>query len=187
MEVLEFRKIKTSDRFDTKYEAWSRIYEYPLVLDIIKKYYKSNDISLHNSSWGFTGCHVTFKEEIDSLYPNCIHSDILKSNLEKTKVWDITTTPDTNWIENFDVAINISTLEEVNFDHVNIFHNLYKQVKPGGILICTFDIPGLQVNNFESLFNKTIDRFDNELNNHNSKTPAFSGRNLECGLMVVRK
>jgi hypothetical protein len=34
---------------------------------------------------------------------------------------------------------------------------------------------------------KTIDRFDNELNNHNSKTPAFSGRNLECGLMVVRK
>lgn len=187
MKVLEFRKIQTSDRADKKYEAWSRIYEYPLVLDMIKKYHDSDTLHLHNSSWGFQGCHVTFKNDLDTLTDNCIHSDIKYSSLPNTTIWDITKSCPEEWNNKFDIVLNVSTLEEVSYDHGEIFDNLMKQVRPGGLLICTFDLPGLDINYFENLFKINIQRFDNELNNHNSILPAFSNRNLECGVMVIRK
>ena len=43
MEVIEFRKILTSDIYDNQYNdgcAWSRPYEYPLVMNYVKKYIK---------------------------------------------------------------------------------------------------------------------------------------------------
>lgn len=187
MEVLEFRKIRTTDRFDKKYEAWSRIYEYPLVMDMISKYKNLSNLSLHNTSWGFEGCHVTFKEDLDIFSSKCLHSDIKHSNLPKTTIWDITKSPNTEWVDSFDVVINVSTLEEVNYDHLKIFNNLLLQVKPGGLLVCTFDLPGLELPKFETLFGKKIERFTNELNNHNSKLPAFPKRKLECGIMVIQK
>jgi len=187
MELLEFKKITLDDRVDKKYEAWSRIYEYPLVMDILEKYNKIEQPKIHNTSWGWEGCHIMFKNDLDELSENCIHSDLKKSNLPKTTIWDLTKKPLEGFRDNFDVVINVSTMEEVKFDHMSIFNNLLEQVKPEGILICTFDLPGLQLEKFESLFGKKIDRFNNEINGGVSILPDNRHKHLSCGLIVVKK
>jgi SAM-dependent methyltransferase len=190
MEIIEFRKITTDDTYNSRYNdgsAWSRVYEYQLVLDNIKKHYNDNLIKIHNSSWGFDGVHVLFKEELDKLYVNTIHSDVKPSNLKNTTIYDITKKEPTEWYENFDVVINVSTLEEVNYNHVDVFNNLYNQVKPGGLLICTFDLPGLQIHEFENLFNKKLVVNGTPLTNHNSKLKNIGPKTLECGIMVIKK
>jgi hypothetical protein len=191
MKVLEFRKITTNDEYNDYYNdgyAWSRVYEYQLVLDtILKNYGSDKSISIHNTSWGFQGVHVMFKEMIDISYPNALHSDIIKSDLLNTTFYDITKEPPQEWVERYDVVINVSTLEEVNHDHVSIFNNLYKQVKPNGLFIATFDLPGLQVNKFEDLFKQKLKSDEFNLTNHNSKLKNIGPSILECGLMVIKK
>lgn len=191
MEVLEFRKITIEDTYNEYYNdgyAWSRVYEYQLALDVIKKNFgESTEILIHNSSWGFTGVHVLFKEQLDKIYPNTLHTDIIKSELKNTNVYDITNKPPSDWIGNFDVVINISTLEEVSHNHLQIFENLYEQVKNNGLLICTFDLPGLDLDKFESFFGKKIEILNTPLTNHNSMLKNISSSILECGLMVVKK
>ena len=83
MKIVEFRYLTRDDLFDKKYSAWSRIYEYPYVLNKLKQL-NANEISMiHNTSWGFEGCHVTFKNDLDDIYTNTLHSDIKKSSLKK--------------------------------------------------------------------------------------------------------
>ena len=187
IKVLEFRKLRVTDRLDKKYGAWSRIYEYPLVLDVIKKYKNDTDISIHNSSWGFEGCHIIFKDDLDKTYKDVLHTDILPSKIDNTDVYDITKQPPEEYVEKFDVVINVSTVEEVKFDHITIFNNLLAQVKKGGILICTFDLPGLQLRKFEKLFGRKITTFDDDLNGSISANPNPKYKRLQCGLMVVEK
>lgn len=191
MELLEFRKVNVLDKYDESFNdgfAWSRIYEYPLVISLIEKYKgNSKDLLIHNSSWGFTGVHVTFKNFFDSIYPNTVHSDIKPSSLSKTFVYNITEPPTEDIIEKFDIVLNISTVEEVQYDQMKIFENLFKQVKKDGLLILTFDIPGLELNNFEAMFNKKIETSDNDLNGLNSKLVNKRWSGLNCGFMVVKK
>ena len=71
MKILEFRKITIDDQYNEKYNdgyAWSRVYEYQLVIDMINKYrgYNKEDL-VHNTSWGFQGVHVVFKKTLDEL------------------------------------------------------------------------------------------------------------------------
>lgn len=192
MKLREFRFINTEDRYDHDFNdgfAWSRVYEYPLVLDTIQKYCIENnkdDILIHNSSWGFEGVHVTFKDKLDSLYQS-EHSDIKYSHYKNTFSYDITKSPDDSLIDKYDVVINVSTLEEVAFDHIEVFNNLYNQVKPGGIIICTFDFPGLQLTRFENLFEVKIEDNKERLNGCNSKLPNKNCCNLETGYFVVEK
>lgn len=61
MVVIEFRYLTRNDVFDKKYIAWSRIYEYPSVLNMLKKLGATKKSTIHNSSWGFEGCHVHLK------------------------------------------------------------------------------------------------------------------------------
>lgn len=189
--LLDFRKINLSDEYSEYFNdglSWSRVYEYPLVINEIKKYYpKNQDIKIHNSSWGFQGIHVTFKNYLDSIYKNVIHSDIKYSNLEKTMVYDITKSPEDKYKEYFDVVINISTLEEVNFDHLQSFKNLFDQVKIGGLLIITFDLPGLQLNKFEILFDQKLKTSNMDINGFNSKLPFSIFGHLSCGIIVLKK
>jgi len=190
MKVLEYRYFNTTDNHDDYYNdgyAWSRIYEYPYVLNQIKNLYSSSDINIHNSSWGFEGIHILFKEKLESLYPNTISSDIKKSNHPNTIIYDITQPPPATFKESFDVVLNISTLEEVDNNHLNVFNNLFEQVKVGGYLICTFDIPGLQLYKFNTLFNKEIKEYDNCLTPQTSKLQNKSLDNLMCGVFVVQK
>jgi SAM-dependent methyltransferase len=191
MKLLEFRKLNLNDTYNDYYNdgyAWSRVYEYELVNQMIIKYSGYNkDYKIHNTSWGFQGIHIKYKNILDELYPLSIHSDILYSDLPKTLVLDITKSPNIEMKDTFDIVINISTLEEVSHDHLSIFNNLLEQVKPNGLLICTFDLPGLQVEKFESLFNQKLKTSDNDLNNNNSKLKNLSDSILECGIMVIRK
>jgi hypothetical protein len=189
-EVLEFRKINRNDIFDHSYNdgfAWSRIYEYPLVLNEIEKYFKDDKtIQIHNTSWGFQGIHVMFKNTLDSKYENVIHTDIVKSDLPKTSIYDITK-EDINLEKKFDAVINISTLEEVSDNHILILNNLFNQVKENGILIITFDIPGLQISEFEKLLNVNIKTSNNDISGINSELPNSYGQNLNCGILVLKK
>ena len=96
-------------------------------------------------------------------------------------------TVDARHEEQFDVVLNVSTVEEVDFNHVTILENLLKQVKPDGLLICTFDIPSLQLGEVELFINKEVERFDNELNGSVSVIPNHRYKHLTCGLLVIRK
>ncbi len=70
---------------------------------------------------------------------------------------------------------------------MKIFENLMKQLKKGGLLLLTFDLPGLELGKFETLFNMKIERFDNEINGGNSVNPTPKYKGLTCGLLVIRK
>lgn len=191
IEVLEFRKITTNDTYDPYYNdgaAWSRVYEYRLVLDLMQKLYPiTNESYIHNTSWGWEDTHIRFKNAIDAITKNALHSDINKSHLPKTEVWDITCQPPLKNLEHFDVVINISTVEEVDYDHIKIFNNLLSQVKVGGLLICTFDLPGLQVDKFEKCFGKKLITSDIDITGANSKLQNLTYAKLSCGIFVIKK
>jgi hypothetical protein len=59
-EIIEFRFLTTDDNYDLKYNWWSRIYEYKYVLDMISKLGGNSQSKIHNTSWGWEGCHVMF-------------------------------------------------------------------------------------------------------------------------------
>ncbi|MEI6971897.1 MAG: hypothetical protein WCL44_10315 [bacterium] len=187
IEVLEFRRINTADRFEMRFGWWSRIYEYPMVLDMINKHVGRKDICVHNTSWGFEGCHIAFKDILESSYEAVVNTDVQPSELPNTGVWDITTPPRTEYLNHFDVVVNVSTMEEVDCDHLSIFDNLFSQVKAGGILVCTFDLPGLQLKKFENLFGKVLATAGNDINGKISALPHMKYEHLTCGIMVVRK
>jgi SAM-dependent methyltransferase len=186
MKVLEFRKLTTDDKYDKQFSTWSRIYEYPMVLEMIEKYTPNNDIKIHNSSWGHQGCHITFKDILEEKFNKVTNTDINTSKIANTGIWDITQ-ENKEFEAKFDVVLNVSTVEEVNFNHVTILENLLKQVKPNGILICTFDIPGIQLGEIEVFINKKIKRFNNELNGSVSIIPNNRYAKLTCGLLVIKK
>ena len=152
-----------------------------------KKFNLTKESHIHNSSWGWQDVHIRFKNELDSLSNNVIHTDIQKSELPKTGIWNITKKPPISYLESFDIVINISTVEEVNFDHIKVFNNLLSQVKCGGLLICTFDLPGLQLEKFEKLFGTKLQISENDITGANSKLQNLNYANLSCGLMVLRK
>ena len=194
MEIIDFRWLNTNDIGDELYNdgyAWSRYYEYPLVLEYMSKIPKNSKI--HNSSWGFEGLHVIFKQQLDLKYENCIHTDIKPSELPKTEHYNILEAPKKEWVENFDCVINISTMEEVGGNHNEIFDNLYRQVKKGGYLICTFDYPGLQLENIEEKLNCKItdSPYLERISGTNSKVVSGWSTShcggLTCGIFVIRK
>jgi hypothetical protein len=187
LDVLEYRKIRISDRHDTKYEAWSRIYEYPLVLDKIREHTASTDISIHNSSWGFNSCHIDFKNDLESEFSEIVNSDLLPSDVPNTVIWDITSPPPAAYLDKFDFVLNVSTVEEVDADHLMIIENLVSQIKPGGLLVMTFDMPGMQLKKLNKLVNQELVEFDDNLNGANSVLPTAKYSGLNCGLLVLRR
>ena len=186
MEIKEYRFITLEDRSDSSYDNWSRTYEYPFVLDSMKSY-GNNIETIHNTSWGFEGVHITFKNDLDSIYPNCIHSDIKRSNLGKTKVWDITKPPEKNDIGFYDVVINVSTVEEVNYDHVSILKSLFSMVKPGGILVVTMDVPGAQLDKISEWLGDQPKQSDKKITGNNSIIPNHGRGHLSVVGLVLEK
>lgn len=188
MEVLTFRKVVTDDDTDMLYDfgsTWSRIYEYPLVLKEIEAHHPTA-ISVHNSSWGFLEVHTLFKDKLDAKY-EARHSDLRPSELPHTFVYDITQPPANGEIERYDVVVNISTMEEVDADHWACFQNLYAQVKPGGLFVATFDLPGLQLEKFEAEFGQILAINGKALHGNNSLVRNRKYRKLTCGIMTLRK
>jgi hypothetical protein len=190
VKVLEFRRIGINDRYDELYNdgfAWSRVYEYPLVLDVLEKIHKEDHL-IHNSSWGFAGVHVTFKEQLEAKFGKVENSDIKTSKLPNTFVYDITKL-EPSLKNKYDILINVSTLEEVRgTSHVQIFKNLLDQVKEGGHIVCTFDLPGLQLEEFEKYLGCSLAAPNGEvLNGHTSKLKNAKYGRLNCGYLWVQK
>lgn len=69
--VIEFRYARTIDDIMADFNfdgVWSRPYEYTFVLNFIKKYNISNYMpNIHNSSWGYEGVHILFREKLDKI------------------------------------------------------------------------------------------------------------------------
>lgn len=190
MDVLEFKYISTKDDHSMHFydgQAWSRPYEYKIVLNYLENLKKDDECKIHNTSWGFDYIHLLFKTELDKNYKNTIHSDIREPQFDNCIYYDIRSPPQESMVEEYDFVINVSTLEEVNYDHVTIFKNLFTQVKPGGYLICTFDLPGLDIHAFESLFEMKIKDSDTRISGFNSVVKNQRYENLNCGLLVVKK
>lgn len=187
MKVLEFNSIDRAFRHDLKGIHWSRIYEYPLVLDLLDRYGASSDSHIHNTCWGFEGVHIWFKNILDKKYINNINSDIKKSNESNTFIYSLTDEPKEEWIEKFDFVLNISALEEINKDHIDIFQKSFSMVKPRGYFICTFDLPGLQLEKFEQLFKQQYIVSDNPISGKNSAVTNTRYSHLKCGYMVIQK
>jgi len=197
-EVIEFRFLTSDENYDIKYEAWSRIYEYPYVLQTLKKLGATENSIIHNSSWGFEGCHITFLNDLNNLYSKSLHSDIKYSKLNNTFIYDITQKVDEKYINYFDFVINVSTIEEVNYPNNIVINNLFEQVKPGGYLIVTFDYDKNNCTSFgngsmnlsciETLINKKIQPCEgNKINGINSFLPNSDCHHLNCGVLVIQK
>ena len=189
MKVLEFKYFDSEDESISEYfdgSCWSRPYEYCKVENQLREHI-GDDGKIHNTSWGFQGVHVQFKERLDSLSMETLHTDIRHSTLENTELYDITKKPKEEWRETFDAVVNISTVEEVPFDHVTVIKNLLEMVKPGGYLFITFDLPGLQLEKVEQFVGSSIQETDNRLTVISSKYPNPNLSRLTCGYLAIQK
>lgn len=169
MDPIGFGLFSTDDPTDMRFSCdicWSRIYEYPYVLNQIV------GETVHNTAWGFEGIHVVFKDRLDSLYRDVTHSDLRSSTLPGTTIWDLRTPPPDMWVDRFDTVLCVSTLEHVTGDHVQIIRDhLLPQVKPDGRLIVTFDLPGLQLDTVETFIGEKLVVPDRPVTPHNSQQP----------------
>lgn len=186
-EVLEFSYIDKNFRFDYQWGWWSRIYEYPLVLEKMRNLGWNSSSNVHNTCWGSQGCHILFKDQLETGSGFVVNSDINHSELPNTSVYDLTKTPSVEYQNNFDFVLNVSTLEEIQYPHLLVFQNLLSMVKPGGYLIATFDIPGLDLGMFEKLFGRKISEVPERLNGGNSPYLMTQYSHLEVGYMVIKR
>jgi len=189
--VIDFRFAKATDTHDDKYSqagAWSRLFEYPYVIDFIKMH-KLKDFSIpeiHNTSWGFEGIHVTFRDDLD-LLGTAIHSDIRNSEFRETYYYDITE-ENKEFEKKFDFVVNVSTIEHLDTanNRLTAIKNLMKQVKVGGYLILTFDYPRVNLNEIETLVGVKCKVPENALNGANSINPNQAYKDLNIVYLTLR-
>jgi len=155
--VEDFRFFSESDKKDLKWIEWSRVYEYEFALQVLYPYELVDSAKIHNTSWGFTDLHLAFKEELEKRVSNVVHSDFRKSNEANTTVFDIRGPVPNQWIDKFDLVMNISTLEEIEYSQILVLRNLLSMTKPGGKVLVTFDIPGFRLGTFERYLRRKID------------------------------
>ena len=186
-ELLEFSLIDLSSDFDLKWGWWSRVFEYELAISKLQSLGVDRQSSIHNTCWGYHGSHTLFKNKLESLSDKVTNSDILASQISNTTTYDLRTPPPDDWRNAFDFVINISTIEEISFSHIKIIENLLTMVKPGGILIATFDIPGIQLEYVEQLLNTRIKQVENPVNGTNSPYQMNEFASLTAGYFALRK
>ena len=200
MEVKEFRFLNIDDECNLKYENWSRIYEYPYVLKKLKELGANAESRIHNTAWGNTGCHITFKDDLDKSYPYSVHSDIAAPMLLNTIYYNVIEQIDDEFKGLFDFVLSVCTINDINYNPIKIITNLMEQLCVGGYLIGTFDIVdnGYMQNVYDSkpiynvledYFNKKIDESnkDKHLRGGNSKLPIMRWNNLRSGVFIIQK
>ncbi len=190
--IIDFKFAKSNDMFDEKFKqegAWSRIYEYKYVIDFIR-WNRLKDLTIpeiHNTSWGFEGIHVTFRDSLDEL-GKCVHSDIVNSEYRDTYYYDITT-ENLEFENRFDFVVNVSTIEHLESQQERLLaiNNLFKQVKNKGYLILTFDYPRVNLNEIETLVSKKCVIGENILNGVNSVLPNKNYKDLNIVYLILQK
>lgn len=185
--VVDFKIIDTNYKSDLKWGWWSRVYEYELVLEKLRNLKALPQTYIHNTCWGFEGCHILFKTELESLYSNIINSDLLPSVIDNTVIYDLRKPCSDEWVGKFDFVINVSTIEEINYPHTQILENLLRMVKVGGFLIATFDLPGLQLDMIEKLFERKIQLANNPVTGRTSVDRMDRFDYLRVGYFVIQR
>ena len=194
MIVKKFEQITTSHPKDSSFgDNWSRPYEYATAIQEMEKL---NPTTVHNACWGFEGCHILFKNELEKIYgtQNVLNSDMIESAVPNTQVWNAFNPPRPEWYDCFDVALCISTLEEVeNFRgawdipggkfqrQMWVLQRISQTVKPGGHIILTFDYPGLELTQFEAHFKEEF-KYNKDIAVLSEGRHTFS-----CGLLILQK
>ena len=187
--IIDFKFAEVTDNFNLKYKEWSRIYEYSYVIEFIR-WNTLKDMEkpeIHNSSWGYEGVHVMFRDELDMI-GKCTHSDIISSTFRETYYYNIT--EEKKEFENkFDFVLNISTIEHLNSvdERIMAIQNLYKQLKAGGYLILTFDYPRVNLTEIEELVQTKCKIPINLLNGENSASPNNNYINLNIVYLIIQK
>ena len=186
--VVDFRFAKSTDIYELKYEAWSRIYEYSYILNFIKSKLIAGEVpKLHNSSWGYEGVHVIFRDDLDKI-ADCIHSDKVHSNYRDTYFYDITT-KNMKFNNKFDFVLNVSTIEHLNSQKeiLESIENLFEQVKINGYLILTFDYPRVNLSDIENIVNVKCAEIKNRLNGNNSQIKNETYKDLNIVYLILQK
>jgi hypothetical protein len=186
-EVLEFSLIDVDSPYDLKWGWWSRIFEYELALSKITELGAERNSTIHNTCWGYHGSHILFKNALESISSRVTNSDILSSSISNTTLYDLRKRPTENWRNAFDFVINISTIEEIAAPHLEIIENLLAMVKPNGILLATFDIPGIQLREVEELFGAKVCKVPNPVDGLNSPYQMNEFASLTAGYFIIRK
>lgn len=172
IKIIKSEFIHSDYRIDDKYKHWSRVYEWPYVIDVI------NDIkpkSIHNTSCGGLNegdcLHLTFCSDIDNLCDNTTHSDIWGGGYKGTEnkpygdnfiYYDITKP----YGGKNDMVLNISTLEHLSKENILIaIDNLLDQLNTNGHLILTFDYPDIDIKLIETYFGCVIQKESNKITN----------------------
>jgi hypothetical protein len=184
-ETKEFRFLSTQDKADNHYSAWSRVYEYPAIIELISKE-KLENPKIHNSSWGFEGDHVKFRDKLD-LVGDCTHTDIVKSEFRETIIHDITK-PEAKYNQLFDFVLNISTIEHLEPAAQKLaFNNLMSQVKIGGHLLVTFDYPRVDLKFVEKIAKAKCQDTKYRLNGLNSIKPDKRYNKLNIVILSMKR
>ena len=184
IKIQEFRFLTTSDDSDARYTDWSRSYEYPAVINEIKKHFDHTDISIHNTACGDGGTLKAFKDDLLKLCSSFRESDSV-SYVDGLDVYDITTPcPET-----YDVVLNISVLEHLRLQQQRAaVDNLMMQVKPGGMLLLTLDFPRVNQKFMEEKFGELFPRMSGSiLNGNNARYPNAAYAHLNIILLVATK
>lgn len=146
MRVLEFAFFSSNDPVDERYDNWSRKYEYPWALEWLRK---AGAKTVHNTACG--GCfdvHRTFAQDLASGF-TVVNSDVHRDMFNS--VYCDITQPYKG--DGFDAVLCISAIEHINgVDVVEVIKNLAGHVKFGGIVIATFDFPGVDLAALERAF-----------------------------------
>jgi hypothetical protein len=125
--------------------------------------------------------------ELESRFGEVLNSDLRHSDLPGTTILDVTKTPPPELKSRFDFVINVSTLEEVHSSQIKVLDNLLTMAKPGGYVLITFDLPGLQLESFEALFGKTIEVPETPISGATSAIADERWGDLRFGSMVIQK
>lgn len=183
MRVKEFRFVRVSDPCDReRWDNWSRAYEYPLVLRALLQLQSRQEerLRVHNTGCGGSPLHTAFASEIDRFY-EVVNSDMEPVVLPQYPKWP--------WVPKyrrynlldpypsnhcFDAVLSISTLEHIEREHTySILNHLVMQVKPGGRLLITVDVPSAGVlDKLETYFEESCSAMLDELTPFNSVYPS---------------
>ena len=179
LQITDSGYFKFSDLIDVKYTEWSRAYEYPYIMKFLDNKFSTESINIHNTCCGGHHIdHVKFLKDLElnknwsvlnSDLNNYAYEGYIKNNLKSPFEFYDVTQPHNG---EFDVVINVSTLEEIpNIDYTNYFENSYNQLKLGGYLLITCDVPPADLYDlFDGLniFNKSYYNFTPLLNKPNN-------------------
>lgn len=160
---IDFRFIDCNDLHNTRWNNWSRNYEWEYVIKRIKDL---NINSIHNTACGGmneSDClHLTFCNELIKIVPETINSDIWGDSVQNEYTPKIK--PNNNnfiyynlynkYDNKFDMVLCISVLEHLHGNIKEVFMNLWEQVKEGGTLILTFDYPIVDLKLIEEIVGK---------------------------------